>query len=181
MELMVASEVRALTTLSLVGLCACEIACAPSSSLSARAEAWRSGQCAVLPAEEIGPCTAAWIEKSPADARARCDALAEPRWRDECFFVAADALKVSGEDALAACARAGRYGDACISNAISREVTALDRERADWDAEVMRIAREYGRPAKGEDVVRRRRGSTPSETATSPGPKSSSARADRAP
>lgn len=158
---MLASEVRVLTALAWLGLGAIQVACAPGASLSTRAAAWRRGDCAALPAEEVGPCTAAWIERAPGEARARCDALSDARWRDECFFVAADAARVSGEDALAACARAGRFGDACISNAISREVTALDRERPDWDAEVMRIAAAYGRPAKGEDVVRRRRRAGP--------------------
>ncbi len=64
----------------------------------------------------------------PAATVARCEAIPEGPWRDECAFLLADELGLRGDAAVAACEAAGRLRAQCLGHAIQREVTAALRD-----------------------------------------------------
>ena len=78
------------------------------------------GECAVSAAA----VAATAHDASTADAI--CRAVPDDLWRDECTFLAADDLKLTGDDAVSWCNRTGRYRENCLGHAIGREVFDLE-------------------------------------------------------
>lgn len=93
-----------------------------------------------------------------------CDGIDGDTWREECHFLVADTVGLVGDDAVAACRRAGRFRSNCLGHAIGREVAktekqhdAVGREVALTDA-IRGVVARYkpgAKPDQREATVRR--------------------------
>ncbi len=61
-----------------------------------------------------------------AAAQTTCQTIEAGLWRDECWFLTADDAGLIGEDAVAACRRAGRFEPHCRGHALGRAAQEVD-------------------------------------------------------
>ena len=54
-----------------------------------------------------------------------CRAMPAGPWRDECFFLVADAAGAVGDEAKRLCAESGQFRQQCVGHAISRDVATI--------------------------------------------------------
>lgn len=54
-----------------------------------------------------------------------CRSMVAGPWRDECFFLVADASGAVGDEAKRLCAESGQFRQQCVGHAISRDVATL--------------------------------------------------------
>lgn len=100
----------------------------------AYAEALASGDpaaCAAVADPALAADCRAWLARERAvagdveGAAALCRALPEASaMRGECFFLVADGVSASGEQARSLCAQAAPYDQRCLEHAVRREVAA---------------------------------------------------------
>jgi len=64
-------------------------------------------------------------DSTMAEVTAICDRIEEKSWRSECWFMAADARKVTGPMVWNACEQAGQYRAFCFDHALQRELTEI--------------------------------------------------------
>jgi hypothetical protein len=62
----------------------------------------------------------------PTGAVAICQDIGDAMWVEECFFLVADEGELTGDAAVTACRRAGRYRHNCLGHAIGREVRSTE-------------------------------------------------------
>jgi len=79
-------------------------------------------------------------------------------WEDECWFLAADTLDLTGPEAFEACRMARRYERQCLGHALTRQAEALFDEGA-TEAEALRVltegfARHYPTPRARSEAQR---------------------------
>ena len=77
----------------------------------------------------------------PLDAPALCEAVLDPRWRDECYFRLAEALPISAdpEQFLARCRDAGQYELKCRYHCLPRYGLML-RQHDDGETAFLKFA-----------------------------------------
>ncbi|MFT5685707.1 MAG: hypothetical protein ACI8RZ_006661 [Myxococcota bacterium] len=63
-----------------------------------------------------------------------CDTIEETTWRNECWFMAADARAVTGPMVWGACEQTGRYRSFCFDHALQRELAAVPMQLGEEDA-----------------------------------------------
>ncbi|MEL6350122.1 MAG: hypothetical protein AAFV53_43885 [Myxococcota bacterium] len=87
-----------------------------------------------------------------ADALAACETLPSPSpWRDECFFLVADALVAEGPLAVKICGQAGRFERRCLGHAFGRQArTLLANHPRGHEREAFALIKEMGRSDYGE-------------------------------
>lgn len=93
-------------------------ACAPIAGSSLR------GECAAMLTRDIA--RAGDIDR----AFQSCAAIEAGPWRDECFFLLADAAADAPQQARNLCGQAGRFRNQCIGHAISRAISAVINDMA---------------------------------------------------
>lgn len=134
----------------------------PADPLTDQIAASAAGDCArIVDPDMRAECAVFAVRADPARAADLCPQISVPFWQDECWFMAADAADLLGEERRIACMRAGRYQGPCIANALSREITRLTEDpgsrcRPGLQGEVERVLAGYHRPAaQAEEIVRR--------------------------
>ena len=134
----------------------------PADPLTDQIAASAAGDCArIVDPDMRAECAVFAVRADPARAADLCPQISVPFWQDECWFMAADAADLLGEERRIACLRAGRYQGPCIANALSRELTRLtadpaSRCRPGLRLEVEQVLTGYHRPAaQAEEIVRR--------------------------
>ena len=106
-------------------------------------------------------CAVFAVRADPARAADLCPKIRASFWQDECWFMAADAANLLGEERRVACLRTGRYQGPCIANALSQEFTRLAADPVSrcgpgLRGEVERVLTGYHRPAEqAAEIVRR--------------------------
>lgn len=94
----------------------------------------------------------------PKRASEACEAIADPLWRDECWFLVSDSAELIGDDAIDTCRRAGRFRGNCLGHAIGREVRGTEIAHAKVGGEkalraaIERVVRRY-KPGAPDDQV----------------------------
>ncbi len=157
--------------LFLLGLGGC------TGALSSDRAAYVANDCGGIKDEALhDECLLFAVEAAPADADALCGAVLRAHFKDACYFMAADAAKVTGEEAAQACRRAGVYAHLCLGHVILRDFegnnpdTLPPREMVE---KLRDIHRRYGRPdaeTRGRvlDAVKARAATDPSTCAELP-------------
>lgn len=80
-----------------------------------QSSAW--GQCLQVPRGRGQGMCLVEASRTQADRAAACDAIADDRWRSECWFVYAEELWAEEDPAAVdACAQAGRYAEDCVAH-----------------------------------------------------------------
>jgi len=62
-----------------------------------------------------------------SEAGAACEAITDPLWAEECWFLSSDEASLTGDRAVATCRHAGRFRTNCLGHAIGREVRHVER------------------------------------------------------
>jgi len=92
-----------------------------------------------------------------------CEALPDPVWLEECWFLITDELALSGSKAIASCKKSGRFRHNCIGHAIGRDVRSTEGQYHQVGAElalyraILSIVERYkpGAPSPQREVTAR--------------------------
>lgn len=91
------------------------------------------GECTSMAAAALAP-------REPAAAEAACEAMEAGFWKDECWFLVADAAGSRGADVARRCGQAGRLRNQCLAHAFDRELAESRAELAGEGAAALEAA-----------------------------------------
>jgi len=111
------------------------------SSTAQTLEASRLSCLKIQDAELHGLCLSDLVKEHPQEGAALCEAVIEPKWRDECYFRLAEALPISTdpEQFLARCRAAGQYEHKCRYHCLPRYGLLL-RQHDDGETAFLKFA-----------------------------------------
>lgn len=116
------------------------------AALSAADPAEGFALCGALSTASLrGDCQADLAERllqpdsTMAQVAAICDVIEEDTWRNECWFMAADAREVTGPMVWSACEQTGRYREFCFDHALQRELAAVEMPPGEEEAAQLAI------------------------------------------
>jgi hypothetical protein len=84
------------------------------------------------------------------DAVTACGDVKDPRWEEECWFLASDGALAQGPKALELCRRAGRFRKDCLGHAVGRHAQRIFRETPS-EADAQGALEEAIETYRGED------------------------------